>query len=200
MSNMPGLRELITKAQRGSESALECLVTQFAGVIRQECARYVFSLAPDLSQADLEQEVILRVISRIHQFNGAEALEHLQAAFESWIRVSARSTLSNLHRNRNAQRRSPQNGMGAFDESALDYHKHLQNQSGPSSILAKDEERERLIEAMNNRLDDRTREILTRYIVEGQTFRQICEDLSLSYDQVRYAFHKAQAELKNWLT
>lgn len=196
---MPNLSEYIRDAQNGDASALEKLILQFSGTIRRECTRYSLNLPPDLSHSDLVQEVLLRVWTKIGQFKGVEQEETQALVFECWIIKNARSTLHNLIRDRGAQKRMPAEGITSFDEVAQEYHKHQDNQSGPSSILAKDEEAERLKVAMNRYLDDREREILIRYIVEGQTFKQISEDMSLSYDQVRYAFHTAHTGLANWL-
>ena len=73
-------------------------------------------------------------------------------------------------------------------------------QPSPSSIMVRVEEVERLKEAMNNYLDERTREILNRYVVDGQSFKSIAAEMSLTYDQVRYAFHEAHAKLERWLS
>lgn len=199
MNGESNLRNTIRDAQQGCAEAIEALVMQFAGVVQQECARYAANLPPDLSQADLVQEVLLRVLTKLHQFHSLSDEQPTQAAFASWIRVSARSTLNNLHRARNTQQRAPRQALTAFDETALQYQQHLPCPSGPSSILAREEEAERLRDTMQRRLDERTLEILNRHIVDGQSFKEICDAMSLSYDQVRYAFHTAQTQLKDWL-
>lgn len=199
MSSEINLRNTIRDAQQGCVEAIELLVMQFAGVVQQECARYSTNLPPDLSQADLVQEVMLRVLTKVHQFRSLSDQQPTQAAFASWIRVSARSTLNNLHRARNTQQRTPRQALAAFDEVSMQYQEYLPTQSGPSSILVREEEAARLRDTMQRRLDERTLEILNRHIVEGQSFKEICDAMSLSYDQVRYAFHTAQTQLKDWL-
>jgi RNA polymerase sigma factor (sigma-70 family) len=135
--------------------------------------------------------------------NGGEHCEddgerRLRAAFDRWIRRSAKSALSNLLRDRNTKKRHPGRAIQSFDEMFPNYQQPDET-PGVSSIVVRDEDAERLREAMACCLDDRTREIVLRYIVEGHTFGEIAVDLCLSYEQVRYAFHKAQAELTQWI-
>lgn len=197
---MPSLCELIRGVRNGDAIAVETLVNRFSGSIRQECAKYGLSKHPDWSHSDLEQEVLLRVWMKIDQFKGAEQEEYAALAFEGWVRKTARSVLSNLQRDRNARKRMPEDGIGTFDEATQDYHHNHNRQRRPSSILARDEEVQRMREAMDRYLDARDREILNRYIVEGHSLKQISVQLSLTYDQVRYAFHAALTELEKRLT
>lgn len=197
---MSNLSELIREARKGDASAVEALVTQFSGVIRQECTRYGLSDHPDLSHSDLVQEVLLRVWTKIHQFEGGGSDEQTAIALESWIRKTARSTLSNLYRGREAAKRKPDRPLQPFDEGGPQYGANRPHQAGPSSVFIKVEETKRLRAAMDHCLDAQTREIVNRHVVEGQSFKDISEQMSLKYDQVRSAFHTAHALLAKWLT
>lgn len=194
---MPSLSELIRDAQLGNQVAAEILVLRYRRTIELECAHYNVAKHADLSQSDLVQEILLRVWVTIYQFRGGDDEEYTAAAFESWIRKNARSVLSNLYRSRSAQKRRPENGLQSLDE---DLQGDPNPQPSPSSIMVRVEEVERLKEAMNNYLDERTREILNRYVVDGQSFKSIAAEMSLTYDQVRYAFHEAHAKLERWLS
>ena len=196
---MTSLSELIRAVQKGDTIAVEALVLQFSGVIRHECAKFGLRDHADLSHSDLVQEVLLRVWTKIHQFKGGENDEQIARAFESWIRRTARSTLSNLYRGRETHKRKPDQPTQSFDEGGQQYGRFRPHQSGPSSIFAKDEEAERLRAAMNQCLDGQTKEIVNRHVVDGQSFRLISEQMSLTYDHVRNAFHCAQAQMAKWL-
>ncbi|MEO8272262.1 MAG: sigma-70 family RNA polymerase sigma factor [Aureliella sp.] len=194
---MPSLSELIREAQLGNQVAAEILVLRYRDTIEHECAHYNVTKYADLSQSDLVQEILLRVWVTIYQFRGGNEEESTAAAFESWIRKNARSVLSNLYRNRSAQKRVPENGLHPLDE---DFQADPNPESSPSSVMARAEEVERLKEAMNVYLDERTREIVNRHIVDGKAFKSIAAEMSLTYDQVRYAFHGAHAKLERWLS
>ena len=194
---MPSLSELIREAQLGNQVAAETLVQRYRSTIELECAHYNVAKHADLSHSDLVQEILIRIWVSIYQFRGGNEEETTAAAFESWIRKNARSVLSNLYRNRSAQKRAPENGLHSLDE---DLQRDPNPQPSPSSVVARVEEVERLNDAMNNYLDDRTREILNRHIVDGQSFKSIAAEMSLTYDQVRYAFHEAHAKLERWLS
>ena len=196
---MTSLSELIRQAQNGDADAIESLVVRFSDAIRQECARFSLNQLPDLSQADLYQEVLLRVWTKIGQFQGGVDQAYLAASFESWIRKSARSTLHNLHRGRSTRKRAPENPVLPFDEVAFVHRNQHSEEPGVSSILAEDEEAQRLGDAMRRCLDNRAVLILNRYFVDGSSFSEIAKELSLTYDQVRYAFQKALTELKTRL-
>jgi len=197
---MSRLSELIRDVQSGDIIAVEALVSRFSGAIRQECAKYGLRGHADWSQSDLMQEVLLRVWTKIHQFKGGENDEQIAAAFESWIRKTARSTLSNLQRSRKALKRKPDQPTQSFEEVGHQYGILREHPAGPSSIYVRNEEAERVRAAMDQYLDDQTREIIRRHVVDGQTLKHISEQMSLTYDQVRNSFQAAQALIAKWLT
>ncbi len=197
---MPSLNDLIRSAQSGDSIAVEALVKQYSGLVRQECAKFGLKNHADMSHSDLVQEVLLQVWTKIYQFKGGDDDEQTTRTFQVWIQKNARSTLINLFRNRQAQKRMPEGGVRPFDEAAQEYDKNRVHQSGPSSIFSKAEEDSRLREAIHQCLDKQSREIVQRHIVEGQSFKEIAEQMSLTYDQVRYAYHTARTELAKWIT
>lgn len=197
---MDSLKELLQLARAGDSRAVELLVQQYSNAIRQECSSYSMHLPADLSMSDLVQEVLLRVWTKLDQFKGDSLDGDTALIFESWMRKTARSALNDLYRNRIAQKRMPEEPIQHFDEAALTYQNYRTHEAGPSSIFAKDEDVTRLQVAMNRYLDGNTLEILNRYIVEGQTFKEIAEAMGQSYEQVRYAFHAAIGELGKRLT
>ncbi len=197
---MQSLCQLIRDAQQGDTLAVEQLVSKFSGVIRYECSKFGNRGHADLSQSDLVQEVLLRVWTKIHQFKGGENDEQIALAFAIWIRRTAQSTLSNLYRGRETLKRKPDQPTQSFDEGGHQYERFRPHQAGPSSIFVNDELAERLRAAMDQCLNDQTREIVKRRVIDGQSFRHISEQMLLTYDHVRNAFHSAQALMAKWLT
>lgn len=183
---MQELRDLILDAQAGDAEAIEKLVEKFSELIQRECARYGVWQNPELSHADLIQEVMFLVWTKIGQFKGAEN-ENADAMFTQWVRVTAQSVLKNMHRARNAKKRKPDEKIEVFDESVQGVHNRNHVKTA-SSIFSTKEQVERLNAAMKDTLDVEGREILNLRIVEGLSLREISTKLSLSYDQVRYKF------------
>lgn len=193
---MPQLIEQIRAAQRGDEQAMEALIVHYSQPIRQECSKIGLTNQADLSHSDLMQEVFMQVWKKIQQFKGTvDGQEHVERAFELWLRKNARSALGDLVRRRQAQKRKPDDCLEIFDDEVQNNGRNRSQPSGPSSIFYKHEEAERIRMAMHDCLDEQARQIVLRHIVDGETFQQIAESTSLSYDQVRYAFHCAQAKL-----
>ncbi len=196
---MQPLIEVIRNAQAADMQAVEKLLNHYSHLIRQECERYGLGGQADLSGSDLSQEVSLQVWLRLYQFRGAESDEQTVRAFECWLRLTARSVIINLHRNRSAQKRKPDGDIQAFDEDNLGQAQPGRSTSTASSIYIRQEEIERMAEVFERRLDSLDREIVTRHVLLGETFRQIAQELSLDYDDVRRMFHAACTKLANWL-
>lgn len=196
---MPTLSQLIHCAQGGDVAAVEELMQRFQATIRYECSRFGLNNHADLSVSDLTQEVLLQVWVKLPQFKGSDDEEHTGRAFEVWLRKNARTALSNLHRNRTAQKRMPQQRIEPYldDGQVLD-RKRVEPERA-SSVFRHQEDAERLKQAMAECLDEQTRLIVHSYVVDGKTFKEIAEQLSLTYHQVRHAFDNACARLEKWL-
>lgn len=196
---MDSLKELIKSARAGDSISVEALVEKYSYTIRHECCKYALHLPADLSLADLVQEVWFRVWTKLPQFKGDELEGDTALIFEGWMRKTARSVLNDLYRNRSAQKRMPEEAIQYFDEAANAYQNYRAHEAGPSSIFAKDEDAQRLHDAMIRYCDSNTLDIVNRYISEGQSFKQIAESTGQTYEQVRYAFHTAMEELEKRL-
>lgn len=196
---MQPLIDVIRNAQAADMQAVEDLLSHYSRVVRQECDRYGLSGQADMSGSDLSQEVLLQVWLRLHQFRGSESEEHTVRAFECWLRLTARSVIINLHRSRNAQKRKPSEDILTLDENNLGGAHPIESTSTPSSIYIKQEEVERMAAVFAQHLNSVEREIVTRYVLLGETYRQIADAMSLDYDEVRRIFRTACAKLAKWL-
>ena len=194
---LPTLSELLCAARQGDGPSIEALVSRFSGPIEQECGKYGIRQHPELSHSDLFQEVILRVWTRIEQFSGRDQ-ENLELIFDSWIRKTARSVLSNLFRAEKAKKRRPDDPVQSYDEATLTFVSDRHGRTA-SSIFSDNEEVERLNNTIEQYLDDTAQQILNLRIVEGLSLKDIAARLSLTYEQVRYNYQSSLAELEKRL-
>ena len=192
------LRAVIIDAQNGESWAVERIVAEFSDLIRQECSKYGLWQHPEWSHADLYQEAMVHVLGRIGQFSGIDSAQP-RAAFEQWVRVTTKNWLSNSERFRTAKKRYPENGFTKNDGSKMPYDDVPNAAKTASSIFARDEEADRLREAMEEHLDGQEKEVLLLRVAEGLSLKEISSRLSLSYDQVRYKYEKSLAELQKHL-
>lgn len=196
---MQPLGQQIRDAQAGDAKAVEHLMIHYAGLVRRECERFGTIEQADMSGSDSSQEVLLQVWMKLYQFRGGDSEEHTVRAFENWLKSTARSVLTNLYRNRNALKRQPPDGIRAYDEAELMGGNPVETSPTASSIFVQQEDAERVQQAMEHCLDDKSREIVQRYIVNGESFKEIAEILSLKYEDVRRTFNLACQRLERWL-
>ena len=189
----------VISAQQGDSEACGWVVQEFSGLIQHECSKYGLRQHPDWSQSDLYQEAVIHVLSRIEQFRGVDQPEP-RAALEQWIRVTTRNWLSNLERHRKAKKRFPAE-VETNDRGNVQPLGELKGQiKTASSILNRKEQSEQLQATMLDCLDDQQREVLKLRVVEGMTIKEISDQLSLSYDQVRYRYEQALETIQRHLT
>lgn len=178
--------------------AYEQLMAKYRSSLEQECLAYQSLQAPDLSYADLVQEVAMRVWERITQFRALEQTgdEHFRnLRFEAWLRKTARSILNNLYRDRKTLKRNPENPVQSLDVAVEAAGKT----STPSSIAQRAEETSRVREALYKCLDDTLRTVVILHIHQNQSFPAIAERLGLTYDQVRHKYRTALKQMESEL-
>ena len=195
---MTTLNQLLVKARQGDAPAIEALVSKFSPLIEQESAKFGILQQPELSHSDLFQEVALRVWTRIDQFNGV-ADGNSEVVFEQWVRSTARSVLNNLVRAGKTRKRSPPTRLQSLDEANIALAENKNHNKTASSIFALNEEVDRLHQTIEKYLDPISREILKLRIIDGLSIKDISQRLSLTYEQVRYNYHKSLAELERRL-
>ena len=87
--------------------------------------------------------------------------------------------------------------METIDGSSQRYNELQDPAKTASSIFSNKEEFGRLQDVIRERLDETQQEILTRR-VEGLTLAEISEQMGITFDQVRYRYEKALAEVKRY--
>jgi RNA polymerase sigma factor (sigma-70 family) len=73
----------------------------------------------------------------------------------------------------------------------------LPARGNPESDLMKSE-KDRMVECGLNTLQERDRELMTRFYINGQPFREICRDMNLTETQFRLYKNRAKAKLAEW--
>lgn len=197
---MQPLSRIIQQAQEGDDAAFQYLMKIYFGLLRQECEQYGLNDHVDLSYSDCMQEILTQVWIKMPQFQGVEGEEDNKRVFEAWLRQVARSVVISLHRKRSAQKRKPAEEIQPYDEMMPTDAAPQDSPPTASSIFIRNENCERVRMAMDHCLDDLSREIVRLYIVDGLSFKEIADKISLSTNQVRYLFNKSCAVMERWLT
>ena len=206
MSEPKGFCQLLRRAQSGNSAAQGDLLLQLRPCVVQVCRETGVPGGADLSTSDLVQEVWLRVLEKLGQFQGAEDDQPAAAMFYNWVRVTARGVVLNLHDARDAQRRKPP-GRGVRldlpgdDDTSAPGGDVLPaaGEGTPSEIVMAAEEAQRTRDAIDG-LNNLDREIIRGQFFRGESLRAISEQLGISYDKARDRFHSALAELEHLLS
>lgn len=193
------LRELLNAANAGDPDAIEKLFVTILPVIQNACGRYETNQHPDWSVSDLIQEVSLRVLLKLDKFDYNHA-EDPRPQFEQWLRVTTKNVLLNLQRNQKTQRKFGQRPNRQLDESLVAVARSEHTDRTASSILSQIEQEQRLLKLIEEELSVEEKQVLLLRITEGQSLRKISQDLSLSYDQVRYRFESSLSKLQQHLS
>ncbi len=211
-------------SQPGDENRAiyEQLMAQYRSSIEQECLAYQSLQSPDLSHADLVQEVALRVWERIGQFRGLELRglerrdhESINAAdgppatskeeenqlrnlqFEAWLRKTSRSVLNNLYRDRKTTaKRNPGHDLQSLDKAT----ETPASTSSASSIVQQAEELSRVRKVLSEHLAEDQRTVVMLHIHHNHTFQEIAQRLGISYDQVRHKYRTALKQMESELS
>ncbi len=146
----------------------------------------------DVSHSDLVQEAWIRIFSGLGSFDGFDSGENLSLCFFVWLRRVALNTFHNIRVNRNAQKRSPQDGEIVRPDSPLPDTAC----STPSSIASENERAKLLREALGKLTNDADRQIIQLSIWEGHTLRAISTVIGMEYTKVRRQYQKTLKSLQ----
>jgi RNA polymerase sigma-70 factor (ECF subfamily) len=191
-----GFHELLQRAQSGERAALEDLMAEFGPLVRCICFDYEDAAASEISTSDRTQEVWMRVLIKLHQFQGADDDELTKAKFRSWLRKITRTVLVNLYDAHRAKQRQPPGQRLPLDDRNDDDSLRpgglapVDDDLSPSARVCANDQAERLHHELN-RIPAQEREILRLRFFEDLSLRQISEVLNETYDRVRARFRKS---------
>jgi len=164
--------ELVRECQRGSQSAFEQIYTLYGGAMYAVAQRIMGNRE---EARDMMQEGFYRAYDRIGQFR-------FDSSFGAWLkRIIIRQCLDE-------QRRKRIN----YVELGNEHLEHVDNSSesaDPSYTVE-------LVRAAHAQLSDGYRTILSLYIYEGYTHREIGDILGISEQTSKSQYHRAKKQLK----
>ncbi len=179
----PTSAELVTRAQKGEESAFEALFHQHKGRVYSVCLRMIGNTA---EAEDLTQEAFMQVFRKIHTFRG-------ESAFSTWLhRLSVNIVLMRLRR-RKATETSLEDGASGeeFDEQRKEF-------GAPDLVLMGSIDRMHLERAIA-RLPAGYKQTFMLHDVHGYEHNEIATLLGCSIGNSKSQLHKARGRLRKLL-
>lgn len=189
MSAATSFPTLILLAKSGDASAIERLMLLYRPTVSSETRSFQDSLKSEISVQDLEQEVWVRVWTRLPGFVGSTDEESCRLMFASWLRLTTRRVAMSIIDKGRAKKRG-----GSIQPDRLD-HPVAASDRSPSSIVRADESKEALLDALAALEDEEVREILHLHFFAGLSMQEIADKLGLTRDQVRYRIQLALERL-----
>jgi RNA polymerase sigma-70 factor (ECF subfamily) len=170
--------ELVKLAQAGDERAFEALVVKYQRRIARHVARYVRA-AGDIE--DVVQDAFIRAYRGLPGFKG-------QSSFYSWLyRIAVNCALTFLKQ----QRDSPMVGDDAPEERADAFQPGVTDGEDPERVMMARQIADAVQRAMT-KLQPDLAEALTLYEVEGKSYGEIAEMLSIPIGTVRTRIFRAR--------
>ncbi len=168
-------RALVVAARAGSPDAFASLVDRY----RAPVVRLAYRLTRDADEAkDIAQDAFFRAYRRLAEF-------HPDRPFSRWLFVIARNASLDALRRR---RRAAAHGLDVDPQHEL----------GPEEIALRNEEAERVREALEA-LPERYRLVLELYYVSGLRYREIAEALGIPIGTVKTFLSRAKRQLREEL-
>lgn len=174
-------RELVVLAQAGNEQAFEALVVKYQRRIARHVARYIRSAA---DVEDVVQETFVRAYRGLQSFRG-------ESAFYSWLyRISTNVALNFI-------KRCPEEvllGDDAPEERADAFVPGVSDSENPERILMASQIAD-VVQRGLSRMRPEHVDALTLFEVEGKTYSEIAEMLSVPIGTVRTRISRAREAL-----
>lgn len=173
---------LIKRAQKGEETALEALILKYEKKVYNVAYRF---MGNEADAYDMAQEAFIKIYKGLKSFR-------LEASFSSWVyRVSVNTSLDGLRKRKKAP---------------LYLDNHLENGSvfedkaniTPEAYVLSIESKEDIQKAINLLSEDHKATIILRD-VQGLSYEEIAETLSISIGTVKSRLNRGRARLKEIL-
>ena len=179
----PTSSELVTRAQKGEESAFEALFHQHKGRVYSVCLRMIGNTA---EAEDLTQEAFMQVFRKIHTFRG-------ESAFSTWLhRLSVNIVLMSLRKKTVTETSLEDSASGdEFDEQRKEF-------GAPDLVLMGSIDRMHLERAIE-RLPAGYKQTFVLHDVHGYEHNEIATLLGCSIGNSKSQLHKARGRLRKSL-
>jgi RNA polymerase sigma-70 factor, ECF subfamily len=185
---VPDEAELIRRCQAGDVSAFEPLVEKY----RQRVWRLAYNVLRDREEAwDVAQDAFIRAFQALPNFRG-------QSAFYTWLFRIVMNVATDRARARAAKGRA----FGTEQVPEEEWERVMVEQSpdspSPDQAAAGAEERARIMRALDT-LPANAKQIIVLSDLEGLSYREIAEVLSIPMGTVMSRLHNARKKLKDAL-
>lgn len=150
------------------------------------------SVPPDLSYRDLVQDAWLKIYEGLDGFRGCDNEAELPAVFFSWVRQVAKHTYKNKLVASSRKKRLPNNAnVYPGHESVAD-----QKIETPSAIVSVDEQRRKILLALERLPKIADRELVEMTVWERHSLRSISIVLGQEYSGLRRRYHRILKQLQ----
>ena len=185
------LTQDILSAKAGDRDAWERLFVRYRPAVESWSRKVTAS--HESSQRDLLQDAWLQIWKGLQSFEGGASDQETSAMFYSWLRVTARNAILSRLKIANAKRRQPDLPMANGQQV-----KFYPNQdSTPSSIVARNESLDKLEELVAELPDSMDRQIFTIVMQDGLSIKEAARLLERDYSTVRRRLHRLLERLGN---
>ncbi len=186
------------QAQDGDQAAIDDLFARLLPYVERVVRSPTLHLGPEDSARDLAQTACLRVLVKLHQFQGADAAptdDDAWGLFSGWVRRIVHNVRRNDHRDRDPTVPLQPPADGSTSRPGSD---PPSPDKSPSSFVRSDEKSRLVLQALG-KLPEETREIVRLRFFEGLSLRDIEQRLPLTYDQIRERYKLGMSRLRKEL-
>ncbi len=189
----PDFLTILRAAQSGETRALEELLQSLHPFLESLARGYADPDADAASTADLVQESWLRAWKNLKDFRAGAVEEEALIQFRAWISTIVHRLGLNAQRARQAQKRRPQ-GPAASPvklqgrNSAVPDREIAAIQTSPSQRASRNENAQRVHQALGSVPDPLQREVLFLRFFEGLDLKKVASRLGITYDRARKLF------------
>lgn len=178
-SNPPersNIDDLVSRAQKGDESAFNDLIHQFYPIVH----RRVWHMVPRNAVEDTTQEVFAAAARSLKNFRG-------EAKFSTWLHTIISYQVANYYRKRERRPNQTDNDIEDFSE-ILPAQRTISETEWIDEMIS--------LKSGLSKLPEEYQEIILIRLVEGFKFREIAENLGINLDAAKSRFRRALKALQ----
>lgn len=170
---------LVQRVQKGDKHAFDLLVLKHQHKVMSLISRYIY----DMSEVqDVAQEVFIKAYRALPNFRG-------DSQFYTWLYRIAVNTAKNYLVSRG--RRPPSQDVDVMDAEHLGSANALSDVASPDRLMARDELKEVVFDAID-KLPDELRTAITLRELEGMSYDEISESMGCPIGTVRSRIFRAR--------
>jgi len=179
-------KELIFKAKQKDDESFRKIIEKYKSMV----FNLSFSILRDYSLSeDVSQDVFITVYKKLKTFN-------FNSSFSTWLyRITLNKCKDYLRKRKKTTVSLNEN----INETGITYEEFLKGDKGDFLNKLKKEEINKILDESISLLDERYRIILTLKEIEGLSYKELSQVLSISMDNVKVMLYRARKSLKEKL-